>query len=101
MVSMINDLISALMNGDTATASAIGIDFLQMIIMFIIGGILIYLAIKKDYEPALLLPIGFGAIICNIPFTSIVTHPETGELGVFGFFTKQPLQMSCFQYLFL
>jgi len=85
MVSMINDLISALMNGDTATASAIGIDFLQMIIMFIIGGILIYLAIKKDYEPALLLPIGFGAIICNIPFTSIVTHPETGELGVFGF----------------
>ena len=35
---------------------------IKMLIMFAIGGILIYLAIKKDYEPALLLPIGFGAI---------------------------------------
>jgi carboxybiotin decarboxylase len=39
----------------------------QQVIMLIIGGVLIYLAIKKDYEPALLLPIGFGAIIVNIP----------------------------------
>ncbi|WP_138160366.1 sodium ion-translocating decarboxylase subunit beta [Peptoniphilus catoniae] len=42
------------------------------IIMFIIGGILIYLAIKKEYEPTLLLPIGFGAILCNIPLSSAV-----------------------------
>ena len=59
MITMINELISALMNGDKATATAVGIDFLQMIVMFIIMAILIYLAIKKDYEPALLLPIGF------------------------------------------
>lgn len=39
----------------------------QQIIMLIVGGFLIYLAVKKDYEPALLLPIGFGAIIVNIP----------------------------------
>jgi oxaloacetate decarboxylase beta subunit len=40
--------------------------------MFIIGGALIYLAIKKEYEPMLLLPIGFGAILANIPFSSAV-----------------------------
>ena len=34
----------------------------QMVVMWIIGGVLIYLAIKKDMEPTLLLPMGFGAI---------------------------------------
>ena len=38
-----------------------------MLIMWAIGGILIFLAIKKDMEPTLLLPIGFGAIIVNLP----------------------------------
>ncbi|HHW02237.1 MAG TPA: sodium ion-translocating decarboxylase subunit beta [Thermoanaerobacterales bacterium] len=42
------------------------------IIMFLIGGVLIYLAIKKEYEPMLLLPIGFGAILANIPFSSAI-----------------------------
>ncbi|HEX3047696.1 MAG TPA: sodium ion-translocating decarboxylase subunit beta [Bacillota bacterium] len=44
------------------------------IIMFLIAGVLIYLAIAKDYEPMLLLPIGFGAILANIPFSSAVGH---------------------------
>lgn len=39
----------------------------QQAVMWLIGGILIYLAIKKDMEPTLLLPIGFGAIIVNLP----------------------------------
>lgn len=56
----------------------------KMLIMFLIGGVLIYLAIKKDYEPALLLPIGFGAILTNIPLTSIVSNPETSDPGIFG-----------------
>ncbi|GGJ02691.1 oxaloacetate decarboxylase subunit beta [Shewanella hanedai] len=38
----------------------------QLIMMFI-GGLLLYLAISKRYEPLLLLPIGFGAILANIP----------------------------------
>lgn len=42
------------------------------LIMFIVGGILIYLAIAKEYEPMLLLPIGFGAILCNIPMSSAI-----------------------------
>ena len=39
----------------------------KMIFMWIIGGVLIYLAIKKQMEPTLLLPIGFGAILMNFP----------------------------------
>ena len=39
----------------------------QMLVMWAIGGILIYLAVAKDMEPTLLLPMGFGAIIVNIP----------------------------------
>ena len=39
----------------------------KMIIMWIIGGVLIYLAIKKEMEPTLLLPMGFGCIIMNFP----------------------------------
>ena len=39
----------------------------KMVIMWLIGGILIYLAIKKDMEPTLLLPIGFGTILVNLP----------------------------------
>ncbi len=41
----------------------------QHVIMWCIGAILIFLAIKKDMEPALLLPMGFGAILINIPFS--------------------------------
>jgi len=43
------------------------LDGLKMIAMWIIGGVLIYLAIKKEMEPTLLLPIGFGAILMNFP----------------------------------
>ena len=49
----------------------------QMIIMWAIGGILIYLAIKKDMEPTLLLPMGFGAILVNLPFSGAVEVLET------------------------
>ena len=39
----------------------------QQVIMWIIGGVLIFLAIKKNMEPTLLLPMGFGAILVNLP----------------------------------
>ncbi|HHU48677.1 MAG TPA: sodium ion-translocating decarboxylase subunit beta [Clostridiales bacterium] len=44
----------------------------QNAVMLLIGFILIYLAIKKEYEPLLLLPIGFGAILTNIPGSAAV-----------------------------
>jgi len=46
----------------------------QQLVMWLIGGILIYLAIKKDMEPTLLLPIGFGAILANLPHSGAVTQ---------------------------
>ena len=49
----------------------------KMIIMWLIGGILIYLAIKKEMEPTLLLPIGFGAILMNFPHSGIAEPLET------------------------
>jgi sodium ion-translocating decarboxylase beta subunit len=60
----------------------IGINNLDIyqVIMFIIGGVLIYLAIEKEYEPMLLLPIGFGAILANIPFSSAIG--EEGYLTI-------------------
>ena len=49
----------------------------RQILMWVIGGILIYLAIKKEMEPTLLLPIGFGAILMNFPGTGIAEPLHT------------------------
>ena len=46
----------------------------QQVVMWIIGGVLIFLAIKKEMEPTLLLPMGFGAIIVNLPMSSAITQ---------------------------
>ncbi len=53
----------------------------QQVVMWIIGGVLIFLAIKKEMEPTLLLPMGFGAILVNIPFSGAVgPHGALTEL---------------------
>lgn len=52
----------------------------QCVIMWAVGGILIYLAIKKEMEPTLLLPMGFGAILVNIPFSGAIG--EHGALEI-------------------
>ena len=46
----------------------------KMLVMYGIGGILIWLAIKKQYEPMLLLPIGFGSILVNLPLSIAWEH---------------------------
>ena len=55
----------------------------QMVVMWVIGGLLIWLAIKKEMEPTLLLPMGFGAILVNLPFSGAVnqTYPTGVEEG--------------------
>lgn len=52
----------------------------QMIIMWVIGGILIYLGIVKKMEPSLLVPMGFGAILVNLPNSGAVTQTLNGVL---------------------
>ncbi len=56
----------------------------QHVAMWIIGALLIYLAIRKEMEPTLLLPIGFGAIMVNLPMSGVITQVENGvaEIGV-------------------
>ena len=58
----------------------------QMLVMWAIGCILIYLAIKKDMEPTLLLPIGFGAILVNLPGVMTLVTDDAGKpvLDAFG-----------------
>ncbi len=50
----------------------------QQCVMYIVGILLIYLAIKKEYEPSLLLPMGFGAILVNLPFSGAINQTLTG-----------------------
>ena len=66
----------------------------QNVVMMAVGGVLIYLAIAKDYEPVLLLPIGFGAILTNLPLTGI-----TGEHGFLGIMYKAGIETELFPLL--
>lgn len=54
----------------------------QMLVMWGVGGLLIYLAIAKKLEPALLLPMGFGAILVNIPFSGAISHEGGDAVGI-------------------
>lgn len=53
----------------------------QQLVMYVVGAILIWLAIKKEYEPALLLPMGFGAILVNLPLSGVIDQTMEG-IGV-------------------
>ena len=59
----------------------------QMVVMWIVGGVMIYLGIVKKMEPSLLVPMGFGAILVNLPLSGAVTQTidsviEKGPLDV-------------------
>ncbi len=55
----------------------------QMVLMWVIGALLIYLAVKKEMEPTLLLPMGFGAILVNLPLSGAITQgDEVGPIDV-------------------
>ncbi len=50
----------------------------QQAVMYVVGAVLIWLAIKKDYEPSLLLPMGFGAILVNLPASGVLNQVMEG-----------------------
>ena len=54
----------------------------QMVVMWIIGAVLIFLAIKKEMEPTLLLPMGLGAIIVNIPGAEVGALETLFDAGI-------------------
>ena len=53
----------------------------QQAVMYVVGAVLIYLAIEKGFEPSLLMPMGFGAILVNLPLAGVVdqTSEALGE----------------------
>lgn len=50
----------------------------QQLVMYGIGGLLIWLAIEKGFEPALLMPMGFGAILVNLPLSGVINQFSEG-----------------------
>ncbi len=56
----------------------------QQLVMYGVGILLIWLAIKKNYEPSLLLPMGFGAILVNLPFSGVLNYEMEGIGEVAG-----------------
>ncbi len=63
-------------------------------LMLAIGAVLIYLAIAREYEPVLLLPIGFGCMLANIPLTGM-----TDGMGLFGVLYKAGISTEIFPLL--
>ena len=66
----------------------------QNIVMFIVGGILITLAVRKNFEPLLLIPIGFGAIMANLPgadMSAYTTPDEGGKWPLLAFVYKNAI----------
>jgi len=64
------------------------------LLMMSIGGLLIFLAIRKNFEPLLLLPIGFGAILSNIPVAGIA-----GPDGLLGMIYHAGIETGIFPLL--
>jgi sodium ion-translocating decarboxylase beta subunit len=67
----------------------------QQAVMVIIGGLLMYLAIAKKYEPTLLLPIGFGCMLGNLPVSAYMLGPE----GLFGVLKRAGIDTELFPLL--
>lgn len=67
----------------------------QQAVMVIVGGTLMVLAIAKEYEPTLLLPIGFGCILGNLPVSAYMLGPE----GLFGVLKRAGIDTELFPLL--
>lgn len=67
----------------------------QQLVMVFVGGLLMYLAIAKQYEPTLLLPIGFGCILGNLPVSAYMIGPE----GLFGILKRAGIDTELFPLL--
>lgn len=70
---------------------------LGQIIMMMIGILLMYLGIKKEYEPTLLVPMGLGSILVNFPGTSMIT--QGGEQGVLNILFEMGITTELFPLL--
>lgn len=67
------------------------------LVMMIIGGILMYLGIKKEYEPTLLVPMGLGTILVNFPNSGVLS--AGGEAGPFQVLFEMGISTELFPLL--
>jgi carboxybiotin decarboxylase len=65
-------MIPAFQSGLGSLVIGFGLLTIENIIMIVVGCVLLHLGIKKDYEPLLLVPIGFGAVLVNIPLAGMM-----------------------------
>ncbi|GAV25686.1 glutaconyl-CoA decarboxylase subunit beta [Carboxydothermus islandicus] len=65
-------------------------------VMIVIALIVLYLAIKKEYEPLLLMPIGFGMLISNLPITGIFDPPANGQPGGLFYYLYQGVKLGIY-----
>ncbi|NLK21742.1 MAG: sodium ion-translocating decarboxylase subunit beta [Epulopiscium sp.] len=66
------------------------------VIMIGVSLILLYLAIKKEYEPLLLLPIAFGMLLTNLPLAGLMAGPKNGEIGGILYYLYQGVKLGIF-----
>ena len=64
------------------------------LVMILVGGLLIWLALVKDFEPALLMPMGIGAILVNLPFSGAIGTAEYGSIGIIEWLFKVGIEAS-------
>ena len=66
------------------------------LLMISIACLLMYLAIKKDFEPLLLLPIGLGAFLTNLPLNGLLNPPTGNEIGGLYYYLSQGINLEIF-----
>lgn len=77
-----------------------GMGFWQLtggqVTMLAIAGLLIYLAIRRGFEPLLLLPIGFGAFLANLPGSGLLTPPDGETIGGLYYYISKGIELEIF-----
>ncbi len=69
---------------------------IQQCIMLAISFVLLYLAIKKQYEPLLLVPIAFGMFLANLPENGLMAGPSGGEPGGLFYYLYQGVKLGIY-----
>ena len=86
--------------GDMITSFILESGFASMgiksIIMILIACVFLYLAIKKGYEPYLLIPISVGMLLANMPGADLMKPPIDGELGGLFYYLYQGVKLGVF-----
>jgi carboxybiotin decarboxylase len=66
------------------------------VLMLAVAALLIFLAIRRGFEPLLLLPIGFGAFLANLPGNGLLTPPHGSEIGGLYFYLSKGIELEIF-----